>query len=218
MEKGELNSIIIKTVILAAVAAALILGHTWMDKALSLLILLTFIGFSLLLIRSIIDTYKGRYVLVVLFILLLGALYVHLPQFRNIVTPVVSSNLVELRYDLLSPDFVETGRRKIKTPSGKTYVIERIDGKRSNRYRINLPHKISSIELFSTSYDGQGASPTRVLWSEDIDYYVGGDYIESRHQLNEGYNRGKGKHMLIYNHRTTLLELLRNPTKVIKNQ
>lgn len=214
MEKNNFGKFII-IAFLIEVLVACIIGRTNPDRMLNVIILLLPFGFLILFFRSIQDVLSKKAPFLINVTALVAVLY-SAPRFIDIIMPVVPSSIVELHYDLKSPEFIKNKRMNINHETGK-YVIELIEGGANNRYKIYFPYKIHEVELFSTSYDRDGKHVGRYQWTEEEDFTIHGDFIESHHYLNENYNQWKGRHKLKYKYRLSLIEFLRNSSRHYKS-
>jgi len=130
-------------------------------------------------------------------------------EIQLIFVPVVTSDLIKINYDLSQ---MKDDKLEIDNDAGK-FVISKIDD--GNRYRIYFPRRIKQINTFCTSYDEAGQHKGRWHWLEGPDFRVKGNYIESRHILGANNNSGKGRYMIVYQHRLTPLEFLKKPTRIL---
>jgi len=196
--------------IVLSIVLSVCLGESRLDKVLDFFIFSILSGLILLFSKSIQDAFHAKYGLLMSSFILIAIIFAALPQFRNLITPVVSSGSDEIIYDLSSEGFQKNGRAIIKSSLNNIYTLVRIKGKNNNRYKIICPYKIVEFETFYTSYDDIHA---RWTWTKGVDYFVYDDYIETVHRLNEEVNGWKGRHIVVYKYRKTPREALTHPSK-----
>lgn len=208
MRKSDLIYLI-TAIFLAGLAACF--GTTLPDKITNFIILLLLIGILVGFIKAIKEI--GHTHFFVKLCLLIALFFSFFMQIRNIMFPIVTSDLIELEYNLRTPEFIKTNKQKLVLDSGE-YYLERTS---KGLYRIYMPYKIYEAILFNTSYDRNGKHLGMTNWTK-AHFIVQYNYIESKHVLNENRNQGEGRHMIIYQHRTPFREFFRNSWKIIKKQ
>ncbi len=212
--KLNILNILANAVVIISIILASFFGVTMLDKLIDFLIFLTFGGIFILFIKSILNALEKNYALLMIFFILTTLTFSSIPELGNILMPFVDSELITLDYDLSSPGLARNGQIEIDDASGQ-YIIERIEEGRRNRYRIRFPKEINTIGLFYTSYEGCSGKVKPVIWTEGQDFDIKGDYIESRHNLNEDVNNGKGRYIIQYNRRITFSKILRHSSRYL---
>ena len=210
--KPKLLNLLANAVVVVSIILASIIGVTMLDKLLDFIVFLTCGGIFILFVKSILNALDKNYTLLMIFFILITLMFSSIPEIGNILMPFVDSELITLDYDLSSSAFDRNGQVEITEGSGQ-YVIERIEGGRTNRYRIRFPKEVNAIGLFYSSYEGAPVKEKPVIWAEGTDFVVKDGYIESHHDLNEAVNNGRGRYIIQYNRRITFSKILRHSSK-----
>jgi len=163
-------------------------------------------GLMALFVKSIVDATKKSYHLSIMFLIALALFTTQFETLRNTLIPIVKSPNIEISYDLSTSDFTDDQRIDIKASTGNNIVLEKVPGKIN--YKIYLPHQIEDVDTFYTSYDNNGQHIARQDWTKNIDYKFSENCITSEHQLNDVFNNGKGRHLIVYRYRSPLFKQL----------
>lgn len=157
--KEELKEVIIFMGFIQ-IMLCLFFGSNSLNIILDLGIFLMIDCFILAVALAIRNILKKRYCLLIILGVLIPLLLANSKKIFNIVTFVVPSEVIELKYDLKSDYFIKKNLLEFAKQGKKYYLL-----KTNDHYRIIVPHKILEMITFYTSYDRDGQNMGRNLGS-----------------------------------------------------